>query len=145
MKAGQAREVVAFGQDGDFSHANLLARYNGELANGLGNLLNRVVSSIVKKSLDGRVPSPDPATENDDDRELLAEARRCAREAAGHMNAVAPQRALDSIWELVGAANRYVDRTEPWALAKGGQEQRLGQVIYSVLEALRSRLDLTNL
>ena len=44
---------VGFGQDGDFSHRNLLNRYNGELANGLGNLMNRIVSSIVKKSLGG--------------------------------------------------------------------------------------------
>ena len=47
---------VGFGHDGDFSHASLLARYHGDLGNGLGNLLNRMVASIVKKSLDGRVP-----------------------------------------------------------------------------------------
>src|SRR5687768_16382916 len=50
---------VAFGQDGDFSHHSLFARYHGELGNGLGNLLNRVVASIVQKSFAGKVPTID--------------------------------------------------------------------------------------
>ncbi|HEX2676666.1 MAG TPA: methionine--tRNA ligase subunit beta, partial [Polyangiales bacterium] len=128
---------VALGQDGDFSHANVIARMNGELANGLGNLLNRVLASIVQKSFAGRVPAPQPSTRTAEDDVLEAEALRVAKVAAEHFNAIAPQRALDSIWELVAAANRYVDRTEPWALAKRGETARLSQVVYSVLETLR--------
>jgi methionyl-tRNA synthetase len=128
---------VAFGQDGDFSHANLIARLNGELANGIGNLLNRVLASIVQKNLGGRVPAPVPSTRNAEDDTLEAEAARVAKLAAEHLDAIAPQRALEAIWELVGAANRYVDRTEPWALAKRGEQERLSQVVYSVLETLR--------
>jgi methionyl-tRNA synthetase len=129
---------VAFGQDGDFSHTALLARYHGELGNGLGNLLNRMVASIVRQSFDGRVPVPGaPETDTAEDRELRESAARTARTAADHMDRIAPQRALDAIWELVGAANKYVDRTEPWRLAKEGDLARLGQVVYTVLEALR--------
>ena len=126
---------VAFGQDGDFSHKNLIARYNGELANGLGNLLNRMIASIVKKNLGGVIPAPGPTEEVDEG--LRETAERVAREAAAHLDGVAPYRALDTIFELVGAANRYVDQTAPWALAKQGETERLGTVAYTVLEALR--------
>jgi methionyl-tRNA synthetase len=128
---------IAFGQDGDFSHASLVARLNGELANGLGNLLNRVLASIVQKSFDGRVPAPQPATRTPDDDLLEAEAQRVCALAQEQLEAIAPQRALEAIWELVFAANKYVDRTEPWALAKRAETARLSQVVYSVLETLR--------
>jgi len=106
---------VGFGQDGDFSHRNLLNRYNGELANGLGNLMNRIVASIVKNNLDGCVPNVDLDALED----------------------IAFHRALDTIWELVSAANKYVDSTEPWKLAKQDDKTRLEQVCYTVLETLR--------
>jgi methionyl-tRNA synthetase len=128
---------VAFGQDGDFSHQNLLARYHGDLGNGLGNLLNRMVSSIVAKSLDGRVPRVDPAKLGDRERELIASAERAAKRAASHLDQIEPHRALEAIWELVGAANKYVDQTEPWQLAKKNETERLGEVCYAVLETLR--------
>ncbi|MEZ4446506.1 MAG: methionine--tRNA ligase [Polyangiaceae bacterium] len=126
---------VGFGQDGDFAHKNVLARYNGELANGLGNLLNRMVASIVKKNLGGVVPSPGPSQPEDE--ALAKKAAEVAQAAAEHLDRIAPHRALDAIWELVGAANTYVDSTAPWALAKQGNTERLGTVAYHVLEALR--------
>jgi methionyl-tRNA synthetase len=128
---------VAFGQDGDFSHRSLLARYHGELGNGLGNLLNRMVASIVKNNLGGRVPQVDLTTLPPEDQEVIAVARRAAAACAQHMDHIAPQRALDALWELVGATNKYVDSTAPWQLAKEGQQERLDQVAYTVLEALR--------
>ena len=128
---------VGFGQDGDFSHRNLLNRYNGELANGLGNLMNRIVASIVKKSFDGRVPNVDLDALVEVDRRLITKAKATADEAARYFQALAFHRALDNIWELVSAANKYVDSTEPWKLAKHGNKTRLGQVCYTVLETLR--------
>ncbi|HEX4354070.1 MAG TPA: methionine--tRNA ligase subunit beta, partial [Polyangiales bacterium] len=128
---------VAFGQDGDFSHENLLARLNGELANGLGNLLNRVLVSIVQKNLGARVPTPSASARTSEDDELEATALRCAKLAADQLENVAPQRALEAIFELVAAGNKYVDRTEPWSLVKRGETQRLEQVVYQVLETLR--------
>ncbi len=126
---------VGFGQDGDFAHRNLLARYNGELANGLGNLLNRMVRSIVRRSFGGLVPTP--ANREPEDEALIAAAQKAAQESARHLDAIAPHRSLDAVWELVAAANRYVDQTAPWALAKEGKTERLGQVAYTVLESLR--------
>ncbi len=128
---------IAFGNDGDFSHKNLIARYNGELANGLGNLLNRIVPSFVKNKLDGKVPDVSAETLQDVDRALIATAERVSREAIAHLENVAPNRALDSLWELVAAGNKYVDETAPWALARENDLVRLGEVSYMVMETLR--------
>ncbi len=128
---------VGFGQDGDFSHRNLINRYNGELANGLGNLMNRIVASIVQKSLGGRVPRAHVDDLEPIDRDLIERARGGAVEAAAQFDALAFHRALDTIWDLVSAANKYVDSTQPWKLAKQGDTKRLEQVCYTVLEMLR--------
>jgi methionyl-tRNA synthetase len=128
---------VALGADGDFSHANLLARYHGDLGNGLGNLLNRMVASIVKTSFGGRVPHVGAERLGELERHVIATAERAAEASAQHYAAIAPHRALEAIWELVGVTNKYVDQTEPWALAKKGQTARLEVVAYTVLEALR--------
>ena len=128
---------VGFGQDGDFSHQNLMNRYNGELANGLGNLMNRIVASIVKKNFDGKVPAVDLGSLDAADRELIDKAKRTSSTTAEHFEALAFHRGLDSVWELVSAANKYVDATEPWKLAKDSNDKRLSEVCYTVLETLR--------
>jgi methionyl-tRNA synthetase len=128
---------VGFGHDGDFSHTNLLARYHGDLGNGLGNLLNRMVASIVKKSFDGRVPHMHLEALQQVDRDLIATAERSAEATSRHLDAMLPNRALESAWELVIATNKYIDLNEPWNLAKNGEEKRLAQVAYTVLESLR--------
>jgi methionyl-tRNA synthetase len=128
---------VGFGQDGDFSHQNLLNRYNGELANGLGNLMNRIVASILRKHLDGRVPEVDLEDLDSADRRLIDKAEEASGKAAEYFEALAFHRALDTIWDLVSAANKYVDSTEPWQLAKQDDKTRLRQVCYTVLETLR--------
>jgi methionyl-tRNA synthetase len=128
---------IAFGQDGDFSHASLFARYHGELGNGLGNLLNRVLASIVPKSFAGKVPTIERDQLSELDRALLDKARDSAGNAAAQLDAVQPSKALEAIWELVTATNKYVDQCEPWKLAKQTDTTRLGQVVYTVLETLR--------
>ncbi|MEM9191554.1 MAG: methionine--tRNA ligase [Myxococcota bacterium] len=128
---------VAFGQDGDFSHENLFARYHGDLGNGLGNLLNRMVSSIVKRNLGGKVPAVAEDRLSERERTLIETARRSATTCANHLDAIAPHRALEAAWELVAAANKYVDQTAPWNLAKNNQTAELEVVAYTVLESLR--------
>src|SRR5690606_20108326 len=124
---------VGFGQDGDFSHKNLVARYNGELANGLGNLLNRILP-FVEKHFGGVVqPLEEPG---ELEQELRAAAVKAANESNRFLEDVLPHRALDSIWELVAVANRYVDRTEPWRLSKTGDEPALARCTTAVIEAL---------
>lgn len=128
---------VALGADSDFSHANMLARYHGDLGNGLGNLLNRMVTSIVEKNLDGRVPALDESKLGELERVVIETAQRSAIAASEHLESIAPHRALESIWELVLAANKYIDQTAPWALAKNNERAKLEVVAYTVLESLR--------
>jgi methionyl-tRNA synthetase len=128
---------LALGTDSDFSHANMLARYHGDLGNGLGNLLNRMVSSIVQKDLGGLVPRFDETKLGDLERGVIATAERSAIAAAQHLTNFQPHRALESIWELVLAANKYIDQTAPWALSKSGDIAKLEVVAYTVLESLR--------
>jgi methionyl-tRNA synthetase len=128
---------ISFGQDGDFSFDNLFARYHGELGNGLGNLLNRILASIVRKTLEGRVPTIERSELLAIDRALLDKAQGVAALTAKHFDEINPNRALDAIWDLVAAANKYVDSTEPWKLQKNGQTARLSQVVYTCLETLR--------
>jgi len=128
---------VAFGQDGDFSHRNLIGRYQAELANGLGNLLQRTVGSLLQKAFDGKIPQVDGKQLQSVDQQLIEESQKVASLAGSYFDEIAPHRALESIWGLVNAANKYVDATAPWALLKEGNSARLAQVLYTAAECLR--------
>ncbi len=126
----ELREMT-FGQDADFSVEGLLRRYEDDLANDLGNLLNRVLLMIARYR-HGRVPpvcAPDP--------ELHPAARTAASEWERCADALDFRGGLEAIWEFLGVANRYVDQTAPWTLAKGGNDAELDRVLYSAAEAIR--------
>ncbi len=126
---------VALGKDGDFSPTALLARQR-DLANGVGNLLQRFVKTIVPRSTGGLVPEKRLAQPIDEGLARLAE--ETARSVALEYERFAPHRALDVAWGLVTAANRYVDETAPWVLEKDpASRDRLDAVVYTALEALR--------
>jgi methionyl-tRNA synthetase len=126
---------VPFGLDGDFSKKALVHRINSDLANDFGNLLNRALG-MLGKYFGGTVPVPSPAVEEDHSLTALAGEVRNSVDAA--MEDVEFHRALMAIWELVKAANRYVDASAPWALAKDPDKRdRLGTVLYNILEAAR--------
>ncbi len=126
---------IALGKDGDFSAEGVLAR-QGELANGVGNLLQRFVKTIVPRATGGIVPARGPLEPADEALARAAEA--AAREAASAYERALPHRAVDTIWGLVTAANRYVDETTPWVLAKDpSRRERLDTVLATSLEALR--------
>lgn len=126
------------GSDGDFSHDGLVQRINAELANDLGNLLKRSLA-MAGRYCEGRVPRATWRSEADPvDAELAALARRATDEAAAHFEAASPSRALESIWELVRGANKYIDTTAPYKLVKDpALKPRLDEVMAHVLEALR--------
>jgi methionyl-tRNA synthetase len=126
---------VPFGLDGDFSRKALVHRINSDLANDFGNLLNRTLG-MLGKYFGGTVPAPSPPGE--EDLPLIALAGEVQRTVDAAMEEVEFHKALAAIWDLVKAANRYVDASAPWALAKdASKRERLGTVLYNLLEAAR--------
>jgi methionyl-tRNA synthetase len=126
---------VSFGLDGDFSERELVRRANSELADKLGNLLNRSLG-MLGRYFGGAVPAPEAPEPPD---AALRDSGRQTRDAVdAAMEEVAFHRALSAVIELVTKANEYVQAMEPWALAKvPANRARLGTVLYNALEAAR--------
>ncbi len=125
---------MAFGSDASFTEEALVGRLNADLANDLGNLFNRVLS-MTHKYFEGKVPSP--AAETEEDAELKRLGRDAMRNFQGHFAEFRTARALESLWELVRALNKYIDTTAPWTLFKNRDKARLGTVMYMLLEHMR--------
>ena len=123
----------SFGNDGDYRPARLHARYNADLANDLGNLLNRVLG-LLNKNFDG-IPEPTTPGEFDDDIKQMAQIT--ADKLDEHIKAFAFDAGLETIWEFVRRINRYVQQTQVWTLAKPETKPRMGTILYNCLEALR--------
>ena len=131
---------VPFGLDGDFSHKALIGRLNSDLANNLGNLLNRTVN-MMKKYFDSTIPTP--ATPGDEDGALESKAREVIDEVRKLYDELAFNKILQKIWELVDTTNQYIDKTGPWNLAKTDEgKERLKTVMYNAAESLRILGDL---
>ena len=124
---------VPFGNDGDFSHAAMMHRMNGDLANDLGNLCQRVLS-MVHKNCDGKVPAPSGFDAADE--ALMGKARGLLSPLRAAMDEQSFHAALGLIWEVIGDANRYVDAQAPWALRKT-DPPRMATVLYSLAETIR--------
>lgn len=107
---------VPLGLDGDFTFESLFGRFNAELANDLGNLVNRSLSLMARSAV---APTLTAALgEVAHHAGLVATARQAIEAATAEYENMAPSRALEAIWKLVREANRYVDTCQPWALAK---------------------------
>jgi methionyl-tRNA synthetase len=119
---------VTFGLDSDFSYEAMVARYNADLANNLGNLLSRVVT-VVGKKCGGVAPSPAP------DSTLAAVVDRSYADTAAAWDRVQPSIALDATWNLVRETNAYLERHEPWKMEAGSPE--VAAVLGDALEVLR--------
>lgn len=128
------RENV-FGFDGDFSHETLIGRINSDLANDLGNLLNRTVT-LARKFTGGVVPS-DKGTETSEEGRLRTSAIETAKAAGDFYHEANFSKALEVIWKLCAELNRYVDVTQPWKVAQQRSEERVGKIIYHCLEGCR--------
>ncbi|HXG46597.1 MAG TPA: class I tRNA ligase family protein [Methylomirabilota bacterium] len=117
------------GPDGNWTDAGFAARYQAELANGLGNLVNRSLS-MLRRYRNGVVPKRSD--------ELANEVSAAAGRAAEHLRAFQLQAGLEAIWSLVTRANQYVDQTAPFKLAKDpAQAARLDEVLYNLCEVCR--------
>ena len=126
---------MPYASDGSITYENMIERYNADLANTLGNLVNRTIA-MTNKYFDG-VVQPGDVTE-----ELDGELKALAVETVGKVDKLLSEYrvsdTLDAIFTLVKRCNKYIDETAPWALAKDeSKKARLGTVLYNLLESIR--------
>ena len=126
---------MPFAQDGTITFETLISRFNSDLANTLGNLVNRTVS-MVNKYFDGVIPAPGTATEFDES--LKETCLESAKGAAACMDKLRVADAMDQIWKIVDRSNKYIDETMPWVLAKSDEgKETLKTVMYNLIESIR--------
>ena len=126
---------MPYAQDGTISYETIIARYNSDLANTLGNLVNRTVSMSQKyfggKILEGKC-------ENEFDEGLIACSKETVSSFEKNMNEFKISDAIEDVMNLARRSNKYIDETTPWTLAKDeSQKERLGAVLYNLIESIR--------
>jgi len=126
------RDMV-FGLDSDFSEESLVKRLNADLANDFGNLVSRSMTMAITY-FDGLLPAP--GTLDEVDISLKEAALKVIDDYEGMMKEFAFHKALITVWELIGRANKYVDTMKPWAMAKQRRE-RLGTVLNNIAELIK--------
>ncbi len=130
-----ALSEMPYNADGSISYDAILSRFNNDLANNLGNLVSRT-HAMTKKYFDGIVPSCGELTDLDLDlRAVVADAVKKSHDDADSFHIAD---ALDDVFTMLRRANKYIDETMPWALAKDeSRKERLGTVLYHLLETIR--------
>jgi methionyl-tRNA synthetase len=118
--------------DTEFSLEGLETRYNGDLANDLGNLVHRTLS-MMHRYFEGRVPEGVHVEEA-----VAVSLLQVSRQVAEAYEAVDYPRGLQQAWNLIGLINRYYEEQAPWSLAKAGEYGRAGRVLYAGLETIRT-------
>jgi len=128
------RDVV-FGQDGNFSYDALATRYNSDLANGLGNLASRT-AAMLEKDFGGKLPKP--ADRLPQDEALAKESQSAIGEVLERFDKFEFSRALETIWSVIAAADKYLTEEKPWALGNSPEEEsRKGTILWTAAELLR--------
>jgi methionyl-tRNA synthetase len=128
------RDVV-FGQDGNFSYDALVTRYNSDLANGLGNLASRT-AALIERNFAGKIPKPGNFLPQDE--ALGKEAQNAIGEVLEGYDKFSFARALENIWAVIAAADKYLTSEQPWALGTSEADaSRRGTILWSVAELLR--------
>lgn len=118
-----------------FYSEDFVERVNFDLANDLGNLLNRTVS-MINQYQDGQV-APVASEQDEFAKDLIKTANETIAEYQKQMDALHFSQALDSVWKLISRANKYIDETTPWTLNKEGKSEELSKVMTNLAESLR--------
>jgi methionyl-tRNA synthetase len=128
------RETV-FGQDGNFSYDALVQRYNSDLANGLGNLASRT-AAMIEKNCAGKIPKPGALQPQDT--ALAKQAQEAIGEVMEQYNNLGFSKALEEIWSVIGATDKYLTTEQPWALTDSeADQQRRATILWTTAEVLR--------
>ena len=130
-----ALSEMPYANDGSITYESVIARFNMDLANNLGNLVSRTVA-MTKKYFDGVIPAP--AGEEGPDAELKAAIATAVKELDACIDEYRVADGLEAVFTMLSRANKYIDETTPWILAKNEADKpRLGTVIYNLLESIR--------
>ena len=121
------------GNDASFTEEDFLQRFNTDLANDLGNLLSRVVKLSIK-NFGGTLPPPPPLQPLE--MELLSKAGLAVKQLENELNAMKLDRGINAVMNVVREANKFLERTAPWTLAKEGKTDRLAAVLYTAAQTL---------
>jgi methionyl-tRNA synthetase len=135
------RETV-FGQDGNFSYDSLVQRYNSDLANGLGNLASRT-AAMIEKNCGGKIPKP--AALQSQDTALATRAQSAIGEVLEQYDNLGFSLALEQIWALIAATDKYLTTEHPWSLGESdADQQRRATILWTTAEVLRVVTALTH-
>ncbi|MBO5091552.1 MAG: methionine--tRNA ligase [Clostridia bacterium] len=127
---------MPYANDGSITYENIINRYNTDLANNLGNLLSRTIA-MTKKYFGGIIPE-NKEFDSEFDKDLKAKTAECVSKFTTLMDEFKLAEASSCVFDMLSRANKYIDETTPWILAKDeGQKERLGTVLYNLLETLR--------
>ena len=127
---------MPYANDGSITYENIINRYNTDLANNLGNLLSRTIA-MTKKYFGGIIPE-NKEFDSEFDKDLKAKTVECVSKFTTLMDEFKLAEASSCVFDMLSRANKYIDETTPWILAKDeGQRERLGTVLYNLLETLR--------
>lgn len=133
-----------FGRDGDFTWEHFIERYNGDLANGIGNLVSRTAGMALKYQ-DGVITPPKSI---DGDTEIARSTSGLAEKLLSHLGhekgEIEFHLALAGIWETIAAADRHVNETKPWVMAKEGKAEEINVVLWELASAIRTICILVN-